>query len=226
MLTKIHHSPMNSPVTQSVLSAVLVMSLGITGCSEKPEATAAYQAVCEGPPLRTMEMRNKALEDGYGIIRHFDCIDKASFAAIREQKARWDAAHTPEALARTEAEYAETRALYAEKRAREAAAAESAKPDVPAEFVLRNIDVNTATETDIASVISVGPQVAAQIVEQRNQRRFNDWADLVRRVVGLSAAQTAVYASTCGLTVDGKSLDGAPPNAATAASLARRYQGR
>jgi hypothetical protein len=44
------------------------------------------------------------------------------------------------------------------------------------------------------------------------------------RVIGLSAAQTAVYASICGLNVDGKSLDGAPPNAAMAASISKKYQ--
>ena len=68
--------------------------------------------------------------------------------------------------------------------------------------VLRNIDVNTATEADIAGVISVGPEVAAQVLVERNKRRFSDWADLVTRVVGLGAAQPAAYASICGLTVD------------------------
>lgn len=107
---------------------------------------------------------------------------------------------------------------------RDTAAAESARTDVLPEVVLRNIDVNTASEADIASVISVGPAVAAQIVEARNQRRFNDWADLVRRVVGLGAARSAYDASTCGLNVNGKSLDGAPPNATMAALISTRVR--
>ncbi len=195
-----------------MMLGALSISLIAAGCSEKPEATAAYQAVCQGPPLRTTELRNKALEDGYDIVRHFDCIDKASFAAVKEQKARWEAANTPEAIARREAEFAEQRARYAEQRARVTAERENAGTEVLPDVVLRNVDVNTATEAEIAGVISVGPAVAAQIIEARNQRRFSDWADLVRRVAGLGAALSAYDASTCGLNVDGKSLDGAPPN--------------
>jgi DNA uptake protein ComE-like DNA-binding protein len=205
--------------------AALSMSLMVASCSRKTEeSSAAYQAACQGPPLRTVELRNKAMEDGYGINREYDCIDKASFVAVNEQRAKWEAANTPEAIAKREAEFAEKRARYAEQRAREAAAEESSTTEALPNVVLRNTDVNTATEADIANVISVGPEVAAQIIGERNKRRFNDWADLVNRVIGLSAAQTAVYASICGLNVDGKSLDGAPPNAAMAASISKKYQ--
>ena len=208
-----------------ILTVTLLMSLMVASCSkEMEESSAAYQAACQGPPLRTVELRNKAMEDGYGINRQYDCIDKASFVAVNEQRAQWEAANTPEAIAKREAEFAEQRARYAEQRAREAAAEESSTTEALPNVVLRNTDVNTATEADIANVISVGPEVAAQIIGERNKRRFNDWADLVNRVIGLSAAQTAVYASICGLNVDGKSLDGAPPNAAMAASIFKKYQ--
>jgi DNA uptake protein ComE-like DNA-binding protein len=209
----------------AILIVTLLMSLMVASCSkEMEESSAAYQAACQGPPLRTVELRNKAMEDGYGINRQYDCIDKASFVAVNEQRAQWEAANTPEAIAKREAEFAEQRARYAEQRAREAAAEESSTTEALPNVVLRNTDVNTATEADIANVISVGPEVAAQIIGERNKRRFNDWADLVNRVIGLSAAQTAVYASICGLNVDGKSLDGAPPNAAMAASISKKYQ--
>ena len=209
----------------AILIVTLLMSLMVASCSKKmEESSAAYQAACQGPPLRTVELRNKAMEDGYGINRQYDCIDKASFVAVNEQRAQWEAANTPEAIAKREAEFAEKRARYAEQRAREAAAEESSTTEALPNVVLRNTDVNTATEADIANVISVGPEVAAQIIGERNKRRFNDWADLVNRVIGLSAAQTAVYASICGLNVDGKSLDGAPPNAAMAASISKKYQ--
>jgi DNA uptake protein ComE-like DNA-binding protein len=209
----------------AILIITLLMSLMVASCSKKmEESSAAYQAACQSPPLRTVELRNKAMEDGYGINRQYDCIDKASFVAVNEQRAQWEAANTPEAIAKREAEFAEKRARYAEQRAREAAAEESSTTEALPNVVLRNTDVNTATEADIANVISVGPEVAAQIIGERNKRRFNDWADLVNRVIGLSAAQTAVYASICGLNVDGKSLDGAPPNAAMAASISKKYQ--
>ena len=104
------------------LGGSLIVGLVITGCSPKPEATAGFQAACEGPPLGSIERRNQAMEDGYGVNRRYDCIDKASFAAVREQRLRWEVANTPEAIARREEEYAEARARYAEQRAREAAA--------------------------------------------------------------------------------------------------------
>jgi len=58
----------------------------------------------------------------------------------------------------------------------------------------------------------VGSDGAAAIVHARQQAGpFIDWADLVHRVVLLSAAQRAVTASRCGLTVNGRSLGGAEP---------------
>ncbi len=160
--------------------------------------------------------------DGYEILRTYDCISKASFVAVAEQKAKWKAANTPEAIAKREAEFARQRQEYAAKLAAESAAHEAQPIESAPVIDLRATDVNTATEAEIANVISVGPEVAAQIVTERNKRRFDDWADLVNRVVGLSAAQTAAYASICGLNVNGKILDGAPPNATIAASIASR----
>ena len=129
------------------------MSLMVASCSKKmEEPSAAYQAACQGPPLRTVELRNKAMEDGYGINRQYDCIDKASFVAVNEQRAQWEAANTPEAIAKREAEFAEQRARYAEQRAREVAAEESSTTEALPNVVLRNTDVNTATEADIRPV--------------------------------------------------------------------------
>jgi DNA uptake protein ComE-like DNA-binding protein len=211
-------------MSNPVLIAMSLASLMATGCSKRTEESAGYQAACQGPPLHTVERREKAMQDGYEILRPYDCISKASFEAIAEQKAQWEAAHTPEAIARQEAEFAEKRQQYAEKLARESAAKENVVAESQPEIVLHPVDVNTATETEIANVISIGPEVAAQVIKERNKRRFTDWPDLANRVVGLSAAQTAMFASTCGLTVDAKSLSGAPPNAALAASIANRYQ--
>lgn len=169
-------------------------------------------------------MREKALQDGYQIDRRYDCIDKASFAAVGEQKAKWEMANTPEAIAQRKVEW-EKRA--AEERSRSTAAVGQQKdaPRLPS-FTLRHVDVNTATEVELANVPSVGSDVAAQIIKERAKRRFNDWADLVNRVVGLSAAQGAAFASISGLNVDGQSLPGVPPNPAMAAMLYEKYRDR
>jgi DNA uptake protein ComE-like DNA-binding protein len=211
------------------LRPVLIMIIStltgsvITSCSKSIEDSPAYQAICHGAPLHTTEQLNQAMEDGYAVNRQFMCIEKISFAQMAESKAKWEAGNTPEAIAKRQAEFAEQQARNAEERARLRAAEESSKTVVPT-IVLRNVDVNTASESDIANVITVGSDVAAQIVQERNKRRFANWVDLVNRVVGLSAAQPAAYASICGLNVNGKSLDGAPPNSTMAASLYEKYQ--
>lgn len=86
-------------------------------------------------------------------------------------------------------------------------------------FVLKTLDANTASELDLANMPAVGPAAAQRIVAERQARRFHDWADLVGRVVGLSAAQVVFSASACGLTVDGESLLGAPVVPPEAAAL-------
>jgi predicted esterase len=79
--------------------------------SAAAEASADYKAACHGPKLRTIEARNKAMEDGYDINRLHDCIDKSSFAAVVDAKTKWEAANTPDAKARATAERAQKIAL-------------------------------------------------------------------------------------------------------------------
>lgn len=216
-----------SGLMRSVAATVLVaaaVALHLTGCSKRIEESPAYQAACHGPPLGSSERRSQALEDGYLISRQFDCIEKDSFAEVARQQAEWKAANTPEAIARRKAEFAQQRERYLAEQARRAAAEERRAAEPPAAIVLREIDVNTATEAEIAGVITVGPDVAAAIVQERDRRRFTDWEDLVGRVMGLRAAQLAFYASVCGLTVNGRSLEGAPPNPIIAAGLRQKYQ--
>jgi DNA uptake protein ComE-like DNA-binding protein len=85
----------------------------------------------------------------------------------------------------------------------------------------RTVDANTATEADLSTVVS--PAVAAQIVGSRSKRRFLNWADLVDRG-GLRTAKSALFASLRGLTVDGKSLPGAPPDPARADQLDAKFR--
>jgi DNA uptake protein ComE-like DNA-binding protein len=200
-----------------ILVAVLLAGLMAASCSRKPSA--AYLAACEGPPLRNIEQREKAMQDGL-YNRMYDCIDKESVAAQAELNAKRAAFNAPEAIAQREAERAERIAEYDARRAAEAAA--PAPPPRP--FVPRPAEINTATETELASVPGVGPVIAAQIIEARKSGRFNGWPDVVRRVVGLSAAQTAGYASVGGLTVDGESL--VPPDSEVAAFLREKLRAR
>ncbi len=206
--------------------AALAAGLLLAACSGgRDEATAAYRAACEGAPLHSVEQRNRALEDGYAINRRYDCIDKDSYRAVAEQRARWAAANTPAARAQREAEAARQRrrdeAERAQRTEEEARQREAeAAPLLP--LVLHDVDANRASAAELAAVVSLDADVAAQIVAERRRRPFRDWADLVGRVTGLGAAQPAVFASICGLTVNGRSLDGAPPDGLLAAQLARR----
>lgn len=202
----------------------ILTALLLSACSPSIEETPAYQAACQGAPLRTPEKRNQAQEDGYTINRQFDCIDKASFAAVEEQKARWIAANTPEAKARRAAEFAAQRERdRAERAQRDTEAAAHQQPEELPPIVLPSVDVNTATEADIAGVISISPNTAAQVIAERNKRPFRDWTDLVSRVLGLSQAQPAAFASICGLNVNGESLEGAAPDPVVAAYIQKQY---
>jgi len=201
---------------------VLAMSLAATGCGRHDDwNTAGYRAACEGPPVRTVEEREKAMVAGYTINRAYDCIDKESFQAVAKAKADYDAANTPEALAAAAAKRQQLIAQekiereQREKAEEEARAAKAALPVPP----LKLADANTASEPDLSATPGVGAEVAHEIVLQRRERRFDDWPDLVNRVVRLSQAQPAVMASIGGLTVNGKSLPDAPADAALAEKI-------
>jgi len=202
----------------STLLALSVACASIAGCGRGPDTSAEYRALCHGQPLRTVEARNKAMEDGYEVVRMFDCISKASYAEVLASTARAEAARTPEALARRQEE---REARIAEDRARRAAEDERKRlepPPPPRTYaVTRPVDVNTASEAELAGVLNVGSSTAKQIVAEREKRPFDHWPDLVGRVMG--AAKPAVYASIGGLVVNGRSLDGAPFDPAFAAQL-------
>lgn len=195
------------------LAATLLACTMLAGCPGRIEDSSEFRAACHGDRLATTERRNAAMEDGHAINRQFDCIDKASYIEATEIRAREAAARTPEAIARREAEQARENA---ERRARveAAAAAEvpaSREPVAPAPVA--RVEANTAPESVLAAMQSVGPAVAAQIVAARSERPFRDWADLVGRVIGLRAAGPAMRASMGGLTVAGQPLEGLGPPA-------------
>ena len=99
----------------------------------------------------------------------------------------------------------------------------SKTPAAKSAAAARTIDANSAKEADLST--AVGPTTAGQIIAERSKARFTGWPDLIQRVVGLSAAQTAFFASLRGLTVGGQSLQGAPPNPALADQIEARLRG-
>lgn len=191
------------------------------------EPTPEYEAACIGPPLRTMERRYKAEEEGHFVNRQFDCIDKESHLAEARWRAESAAANTPEALARKREEFAAADAQRAEERQRREAEAAALEEATRPALVLRPLDLNSASEAALAEVFTIGPQTAREIIEERGKRRFSGWDDAVARVTGLSAAQTAYAASASGIVVDGRSLEGASMSAEiTAAFYERRFARR
>lgn len=196
------------------------------------QPSADYLAVCEGQPLRTVERRNQAMEDGYEIDRRYDCITKKSANLIAEEKAKWEAANTPEAKAARQAEFeriaseskirlaaqAKAETEEREERERQWAAAETTPINV--------VEINSATELQLEGLQGFSADVVHQIVEERTKTEFKDWNDVVRRVVGLSGAETAVRASAFGLTVNGRSLQGAEPDSTIARYAREKWRRR
>lgn len=71
------------------------------------------------------------------------------------------------------------------------------------------VDVNKADAAALDSVKGVGPAMSKQILDERKNGEFKDWADFQKRVKGVGDKRAAKL-SEAGLQVNGKSLDGAP----------------
>ncbi len=212
-------------------TSLLICALAAVACKPS-QPSADYLAVCEGQPLGTIERRNQAMEDGYEIDRRHDCITKQSAKVLAEQKARWEAANTPEAKAAQQAEFERNAAegkirLEAQAKAEIEARAERERQWAAAEAVpIESVEINSATELQLANMQGMSADVAHQIVEERTKARFKDWDDVIRRVVVLSAAETAARASAFGLTVNGRSLEGAEPDSGVARFVREKWRRR
>ena len=84
------------------------------------------------------------------------------------------------------------------------------------------VEINRASLAELQAVVVLGEATVRTIVDERAKRRFRDWADVIHRVTGLSAAQPAAEASWSGLVVEGQPLDGAALNPVIARLLARK----
>jgi len=75
--------------------------------------------------------------------------------------------------------------------------------------VFAAVDVNSADQAALDSITGVGPATSKAILAEREKDgNFKDWADLERRVKGVGS-RNAVKLSAAGLTVNGKSYEGA-----------------
>ena len=201
------------------------MSLALSACGGDITASQAYQQACHGAPLANQQAVYLAEADGYRINSRYRCIDRQSWQEVQQALARIEHARRPDVMAQREAladrEHTRRLAGIAERAmAREQAAQRSASVMQAVQVV----DANQGTHDALAALCSVGGEGAGAIVQARNQGGpFRDWADLVHRVVPFSAAQSAVAASCCGLTVNSHALAGAEPStSAKCASLQRQ----
>lgn len=79
--------------------------------------------------------------------------------------------------------------------------------------VFAAVDVNSADQAALDSITGVGPATSKAILAEREKNgNFKDWADLERRVKGVGS-RNAVKLSAAGLTVNGKSYEGATTGA-------------
>ena len=223
----LHFAPRIYP---TLLAAIATVALA--GCG-KPDITqtAEYQSLCHGQPLKTVEARNQAMEDGYLINNAYKCIDKKSFEAVEKIKAERAFAKTPEGIAQRQAEEAardaQRAAELAERRAQREAERAAREASIPKHYVLRLVEANTASQEELAHVCAVGDKTAADIVNERNNAgKFVDWTNLVHRVMAFRAAEITVFASACGLTVQGESFSGAPADQDTAQAIYERERKR
>lgn len=217
-------------MTNKCILIYSVSLLLLISCTKSVEETAAYQAVCYGKPLKGIQQVDAAFDNNFSVNKEFNCITKESHALIAQQKADQLAYDAPEAKAKRDANYIKEKAIYEAKRAREFAVNQQVELDKAvaltdlAKIQIKSVDANTATTAELAAVITLDADIARQIVTAREKQKFNDWNDLINNVTALSAAQTVVYASLCGLTVNGQSFNGAPQNAQYAAILQEQYK--
>ena len=144
----------------------------------------------------------------------------------------WPSKRPPEAKAAEQADFnrraEEAKALWEiQEKAEAQARAERERQWMEAEAApIKAVEINSATELQLANLQGLSADVARQIVTERAKGKFKDWGDVVQRVVGLSAAETIVRASAFGLTVNGSSLKGAEPNSTIARYERERWRRR
>lgn len=83
-------------------------------------------------------------------------------------------------------------------------------------FAFAQVDVNKADASALDGVKGIGPSMSKTILDARAKGGdFKDWPDFEKRVKGVGEKRAAQL-SKAGLQVNGKSLEGAPMDAAAA----------
>jgi competence protein ComEA len=74
------------------------------------------------------------------------------------------------------------------------------------------VDANKGTVAELDGLKGVGPAMSKRIIDARKEKEFKDWPDFMQRVKGVKEKKAAKLSGD-GLTVNGKSFDGAAPAA-------------
>jgi len=171
------------------------------------EATDAYAEACHGRPLGGPAERNQAMEDGYEINLVYDCISKRSYEEMAAASAqRGPTRANPGAQARAAATMARPDLLGADPSEQ---SGEKSKAGM-----VRAVDANTATRTELTDVSGLDSALVEQILDTRSGGAFASWDDLIKRVDGLGVANRAALVSAGGLRVNGQAYTGTPAAAA------------
>ncbi len=67
------------------------------------------------------------------------------------------------------------------------------------------LDINLATVAELDSLRGMGPALSAKVLQAREQRPFDSWRDVMKRVSGFGPAKAQQF-SDQGLTVNGQPL--------------------
>jgi alpha/beta superfamily hydrolase len=73
--------------------AVMAVIVGLLQFRSRSHRDDFDAAVCAGPPLRTLEAREEAMEKGYQIDPRYNCIERQSFEAVNAQQKAWEGQH-------------------------------------------------------------------------------------------------------------------------------------
>lgn len=82
-------------------------------------------------------------------------------------------------------------------------------------FAIASVEVNKTDQAGLDGIRGIGPSLSKAILEERSKGgEFKDWADLEKRVKGISDKNSVKFAKE-GLVVNGQSKTGSGSDSAT-----------
>ena len=88
------------------------------------------------------------------------------------------------------------------------AVAEAGSPGHSLQLPPQAVEINTANQAELEQVRGIGPDLSRRILESRQQARFADWADFMRRLSGVGPVRASKL-SQAGLVINGLGRPGA-----------------